>query len=342
MSAGIHELTNELTVVDVHNHFTPPEFLEQARRGTAFDGVVTEQVGGAEWLVHRQGFRYPVPVTFYDVEARLAAMDEGGIDTAVISPNVQLYFYWADAAGAADFCRFSNDSMARFVASSGGRLQGTAQLPMQDADLAVRELDRAVNELGLVGAEIGPEIEGTPLDDPAVAPVLQAAQRLGVPLILHPYYVGPRPGLGDFYLTNLVGNPLSTTICAARLILSGTLDRLTTLELVLMHGGGFLPYQVGRLDHGWRVRPEAKAPRQAPSEYLTRFTYDTITHRPQALRYLLDVVGAERVAYGTDFPFDMAGGSFADQTGDAGLNDEERQSVANGNARKLFGLKEAG
>lgn len=330
-----------MTVVDVHNHYTPPEFMEQARRGDAFDGVTVEQTDGVEWLVHRQGFRYPVPVTFYDLEARLAAMDGLGIDTAIVSPNVQLYFYWADAAAAADFCRFSNDSMARFVKSSGGRLMGTAQLPMQDAGLAVEELERAVGELGLVGAEIGPEIEGTPLDDPAIMPVLEAAQRLGVPLILHPYYVGHRPGLGDFYMTNLIGNPLSTTVCATRLILSGTLDRLDTLELVLMHGGGFLPYQVGRLDHGWRVRPEAKAARQAPSEYLTRFTYDTITHRPEALRYLLDSVGAERVAYGTDFPFDMAGGSLDDQTGAAGLSDDERDLVANGNAARLFGAEVA-
>jgi Amidohydrolase len=155
---------------------------------------------------------------------------------------------------------------------------------MQDPDAAVKELHRAVGELGLRGAEIGPNVEDTFLDHPTVRPVLHAAEALGVPLILHPYSVGPRPGLEDFYLTNLIGNPLATTVCAARLILGGTLDELADLRLVLMHGGGYLPYQIGRLDHGHWVRPEAKACRQPPSAYLARFTYDTILHAPGPLR----------------------------------------------------------
>jgi aminocarboxymuconate-semialdehyde decarboxylase len=326
-------------VVDIHNHYTPLEVVEEARRGSAFDGVRIERQDGQEWMVHRQGFRYPMPPAFYDVEARLASMDALGIDVAVVSMNVQLYFYWADASGAADFARRANDATARFCAQSDGRLYGTATLPMQDPDAAVAELERAVTELGLVGAEIGPQIEDTPLDDASVRPVLEAAQRLNAPLILHPYYVGPRPGLEDFYLTNLVGNPLSTTVCAARLILSGTLDALDGLEVVLMHGGGYLPYQIGRLDHGFRVRPEAKRPSAPPSSYLRRFTYDTITHRAEALDYLARTVGPERVAYGTDFPFDMAGGSFADQTAGAGFDQRAQELVAGVNATRLFGLR---
>lgn len=327
-----------IPVTDIHNHFTPPGFVEEARRGTAFDGVRLEQVDGTDWMVHRQGFRYPMPPAFYDLESRLATMDHMGIDNAIVSLNVQLYFYWAEASQAVGFARSANDAMAEFVGSSSGRLHGLATLPMQDPDAAVAELERAVGDLGLLGAEIGPEVEGTPLDDPGVVGVLEAAQRLGVPLVLHPYYVGPRVGLEDFYLTNLVGNPLSTCVCAARLILSGVLDRLDRLEVVLMHGGGFLPYQIGRLDHGWRVRTEASRPARAPSEYLRRFTYDTITHRPSALRWLVETVGADRVAYGTDFPFDMAGGPFADQVDGAGLPDDTRLQIASGNAARLFSL----
>jgi aminocarboxymuconate-semialdehyde decarboxylase len=295
-------------------------------------------VDGVEWMVHRQGFRYPVQPAFHDVEARLASMDERRIDQAVVSIAPPLLLYWADPDGTAAFCRQANDSLARFAASSGGRITAVATLPMQDPDAAIHELHRAVGELGMRGAEIGPNVEDVFLDHPAVRPVLHAAQALGVPLILHPYYVGPREGLGEFYLTNLIGNPLATTVCAARLILGGVLDELDRLELVLMHGGGYLPYQIGRLDHGHQVRPEAKASRRPPSAYLDRFTYDTILHAPAPLRFLVDLVGADRVAFGTDFPFDMGAGPFDEQVAGAGLDQRELDAVAWRTAARLFRL----
>jgi aminocarboxymuconate-semialdehyde decarboxylase len=150
--------------------------------------------------------------------------------------------------------------------------------------------------------------------------------------------VGVRPGLGDFYLTNLIGNPLASTICAARLIFSGTLDELGSLNLVLMHGGGFLPYQIGRLDHGYRVRPESKGCAMPPSAYLSRFWFDTITHAPTPLRFLADLVGPDHVVYGTDYPFDMAAGPLADQTAGTGLAEADLAAIAGGNAARLFGI----
>ena len=159
-----------------------------------------------------------------------------------------------------------------------------------------------------------------------------------MPLIVHPYYVAPQPGLEDFYLTNLIGNPLATTVCAARLIFSGVLDELTGLRLVLMHGGGYLPYQIGRLDHGHRVRPEARGCAHPPSAYLGRFWFDTVTHAPRPLRFLTDTVGADHVVYGTDFPFDMAAGPLQEQIEGTGLSEEEIAAIAGGNAAHLFHL----
>lgn len=323
--------------VDVHTHFVPPEAAAEARRGGGFDGLRAERDGGTEWLVHRQGFRYPLHPAFSDVEARLRSMDERAIARAVVSIAPPLFGYAADPAEAVDFCRRANDALAAFAQDSGGRIDVVATLPMRTPDAAVRELHRAVADLGMRGAEIGPAIEDVPLDAPEHRPVLTAAAELGVPLVLHPYYVGPRPGLADFYLTNLVGNPLATTIAAARLILGGTLDALPALRLLLMHGGGYLPYQIGRLDHGHRVRPEAKGCRDAPSAYLRRFWYDTVTHEPRALAYLVGLAGADRVAYGTDFPFDMAAGPLAEQLAGAGLTEEERERVGRGTAGELFG-----
>lgn len=325
-------------VVDVHNHFIPPELVADARKGPVLDGITVDLADGMEWVVHPQGFRYPLTPGFYDLESRLDDMDALGTDVQVVSIAPPMFVYWADPSIAVDFARLANDSLAQLARESDGRVVSVATLPMQDPDAAAAELVRAVETLGMRGAEIAPVIEHTPLDDPAIVPVLETAQRLGVPLILHPTYVAAKPGLEDFYLTNLIGNPLDTCVSAARLIFSGVLDRLDGLDLVLMHGGGFLPYQIGRLDHGYRVRPESKGCAKEPSSYLTRFTFDTVTHDPRSLDFLVGLVGARHVAYGTDYPYDMAGGSLPSQLGGIDLPRAEHAAVAGGNAARLFGI----
>lgn len=327
-----------MQTIDIHNHFIPMAAIDGARKGSGFDGLTAEISDGQEWLVHRQGYRYPLSPGFYDLHERLRSMDERHVDQAVLSISPTMFMYWARASEAADFCRAANDEMAAFGRESGGRLHPVAALPMQDAGLASAELRRCVTELGLRGAQIGPTVEGTWLDRPDVRPVLAAAAELGVPLILHPYFVGAKPGLEDFYLTNLVGNPLETAVCATRLIFSGTLDELPGLTLVLMHGGGYLPYQIGRLDHGHRVRPEAKGSAQPPSSYLRRFYFDTVTHAPLPLRFLVDLVGADNVVYGTDYPYDMAAGPLAEQLAGTGLDAEATEKIAFRNSASLFKL----
>ena len=328
-----------MLTIDVHTHFVPFDVIAAATRGAGFDGLRAERSGGTEWLVHRQGFRWPVPPVFYDTEARLASMDERGIDHAVLSVAPQLFMYWVEPGEAAGFCRAVNDDLAAFAAGSAGRISAVATLPLQDPAAAVAELRRAVTDLGMRGAEIGPGADGSPLDGPALRPVLATAADLRVPLIVHPYYVASSPGLEDFYLTNLIGNPLATTVCAARLIFSGVLDELAALRVVLMHGGGYLPYQIGRLDHGHRVRPEARGCAHPPSAYLDRFWFDTVTHAPRPLRFLADTVGAGHVVYGTDFPFDMAAGPLPDQLAGTGLSGEDAELIAGRNATALFGLE---
>ena len=327
-----------MLTIDVHTHFVPFDVIAAATRGAGFDGLRAERSGGTEWLVHRQGFRWPVPPVFYDLEARLASMDERGISHAVLSIAPQLFMYWVEPGEAAAFCRAVNDDLAAFAAGSAGRISAVATLPLQDPAAAAAELRRAVTDLGMRGAEIGPGADGSPLDGPALRPVLATAADLRVPLIVHPYYVASSPGLEDFYLTNLIGNPLATTVCAARLIFSGVLDELAALRVVLMHGGGYLPYQIGRLDHGHRVRPEARGCAHPPSAYLDRFWFDTVTHAPRPLRFLADTVGADHVVYGTDFPFDMAAGPLHDQLAGTSLSADETELIAGRNATALFGL----
>lgn len=331
-----------MRVVDVHAHVIPPALVGAMRAGDAPDGIAVESVDGSPWVVHRQGYRYPLLDAFHDVEVRLHTMDRQGVDHALLSAAPPLFLYWIDAGEAVDAARAVNDAVAQMAAQAPDRFTGVATLPLQDPGAAVAELQRCVREHGMTSAQIGPHCEGVPLDDESLRPVLAAASELNLPLIVHPYYVGTSPGLDDFYLTNLQGNPWQTAVCASRLILSGALDDLPTLDCVLVHGGGHLLYQVGRLDHGYRVRPEAQAPAGQPSDYLRRFHYDTLTHRPESTRWLVEQVGADRVLYGTDVPFDMGGGPLADQLKGLDLSGEHLEAIAHGNADRVFRLDGAG
>jgi len=288
-------------VIDVHTHFLPRFFVDEARAGGVF-GVTASD----DSIVHPDGFRYPISPEFIDVDAKLRHMDLERIDVSVLSLAPTLFFYDAEADEAATFTRRSNDALATMVSQSD-RLAGLASLPLQDVDAAAAELERSVRDLGLLGAHIGTTCGDKPLDAPELAAVLAAAERLDVPLMLHPYSVGPNPALANFYLANSLGFPFQTTIAAVRLIHSGALDRHPRLRIGLMHAGGFLPYQLGRIDHAFDVRQEPKvAIEQRPSAYLDRFWIDTITHRDAALGFLRDLVKPERLYLGTDLPFDMA------------------------------------
>lgn len=325
-------------MIDIHTHFIPPEFVGDARAGRALDRITIEHRDGAEWLAHPQGYRYPLSPEFFDVQAKHREMDRLGIDRAVLSLTPTLFFYWLEAAAAREFCQQANTSMAAFVAQSD-RLDGLAVVPLQDPDAATAELRRAVTELGLRGVEIGTTMEDVLLDDRRFDGFFDAAEALDVPVMLHPYYVGVRRQLADFYMTNLTGNPLETCIAASRLILSGFFDRHPRLKVVLVHSGGFMPFQIGRLDHGFRVRPETKsAISSPPSGYLRRFWYDTITHASTPLKFLIELAGKDRVVLGTDLPFDMADVRFQQYFSEAGLAPDVLSAVTTDNAIELFRL----
>jgi aminocarboxymuconate-semialdehyde decarboxylase len=326
-----------MTVTDMHAHVIPPVLVEMMRDGQAPDGISLERQGDQTWVVHRQGYRYPLLDAFHDVGDRLEIMDRQGIDTAVLSVAPPLFLYWTEPSEGVAAARMINGAVARMIEQAPDRFSGLATLPLQDPAAAAEELRRCVRTLGFRGAQIGPHAEGVPLDDDRLRPVLAAAAELGVPLVVHPYYVGASPGLDDFYLTNLQGNPWQTALCASRLILSGTLDALPDLDVVLVHGGGHLLYQMGRLDHGHLVRPEARGSAHPPSHYTRRFHYDTLTHSPAATGWLIEQVGADRVLLGTDTPFDMGAGGLDSQLAGIGLADEARAQIAHTNSARLFG-----
>jgi aminocarboxymuconate-semialdehyde decarboxylase len=325
--------------IDVHTHFIPEPAIQAARAGDTIDGISLESKNGAEFMIHpKMGMRYPLQRVFFDRDAKLEHMDSLGIDLSILSIVPLWLFHWTEFEEAESFCRMTNDWLSAFAAESD-RLIGMATVPLQSPDAAAAELRRCAMELGLRGVEIGTTVNGIPLDDERFAPFFQAAEELGIPVMIHPCYSGKPPQFQDFYMKNLVGNPLATAIAATRMMLSGFLDRHPGLEIVLVHAGGYMPFQVGRLDHGCEVRPESGAAiGKPPSEYLRRFHYDTITHAAEPLGFLVGLTGHDRVVLGTDIPFDMGDTAFERILAQADLTPEAVSAIERGNAERLFGI----
>src|SRR4051812_36015161 len=245
--------------IDVHSHVIPGRVVAALAASPTEFAARIDGEGATRKVIHEQGYVYPLHREFHDAEAKLEAMDRKGIDVSVISPAPPMFYYWAQLELAIKAARLVNDGIADMVARNPARLRGMATIPVQHPDAAVDEMERVVREYGFKAVEIGTSIEGAQLAEPRFRPVLRRAQELGVFLFAHPYYVGSKSGLECYYLTNLIGNPLDTTVMVANLMYSGALDELDRLRICLAHGGGFTPYQIGRLVHGHKVRAEARA-----------------------------------------------------------------------------------
>jgi aminocarboxymuconate-semialdehyde decarboxylase len=312
--------------IDVHFHVVPPAFVDAVRKDAFRDAVQIEGLNG------RERIRFHAPPTavvepdtpmrtdLYDERLILAGLNARKLDAAAVGPPPTLFFYWTAPELGARIARAINDGMAELARAHPDRLIGLATLPMQDGERAARELERAVGTLGLRGVELCTHVHGTDLDQPSLEPVWRTAERLGVPFFLHPQNSGDVRRLRDMHLWNLVGFPAETAIAAARLILGGVLERHPGLRLIFAHGGGYFPYQLGRLDHGYRMRPELRErlPRP-PSEYLGSIYCDTLTHSDVSLRFLLERLGDDHVVLGTDYPFDMGDTAPVDKVRRLGL-----------------------
>src|SRR5581483_9682411 len=223
----------------------------------------------------------------------------------VLSASPQTWLYNQDAAIGAAASVIQNDQMAAHVKEHPDRFAAIATLPMQAPEKAAEELRRAVTRLGMHGAMIASNVSGKNLDDPGFEPVWAAAAELDALMVIHPGNVAGADRLRSYYLNNLVGNPLDTTIAAACLIFGGVMQRHPRLEFLMVHAGGFTPYQGGRWVHGWQVRPEPKVHLDhSPQKYLDRFLYDTITHSKPVCEFLIAQAGADRVLLGSDYPYD--------------------------------------
>jgi aminocarboxymuconate-semialdehyde decarboxylase len=327
-------------IVDVHIHFLSPRAIEAARRSPGRYGVrVFDDAEHPRLQIGAEPPTRPLLPALYTLDRHRAFLDAQGIGTAVFGPLMDVAGYALPAEQAAAWSRLQNEALAASLAEAGGPHRGLATVPLQDPQLAADELRVAVTSLGLAGAMVDPNALGRPLGDRGFDPLWRAAAELAVPVVLHPFLLEAVERFGRHYLHNLVGYPFETTLAAASLILGGTLDRFASLDIVLVHGGGFLPYHIGRLDRGHHARAEARIDgAQRPSTYLRRFYYDTLVQYAPALSYLVQTVGQDRVVLGSDHPFWLGDPEPLAIVRAAGLSAGAQAAILGGNAARIFRL----
>jgi aminocarboxymuconate-semialdehyde decarboxylase len=242
------------------------------------------------------------------IELRLKDMDRMGVDIQAVSPAPQQTYYWAEPGLGLEVSRTINDRLAEIVAKWPDRFVGLGTVPLQNAGLAVAELERCVKQLGLRGVEINPNVNGKDLTDPSLNldRFFAKARELDIVIFMHPIGFTHAERFMDHYFNNVIGNPLDTSVGAMRLIFDGVMERHPGLKIVLPHAGGYLAHYWARMDHAWRARPDCRTViSKAPTSYLKKFYFDTIAFDPEMLRNLIDKYGAGQVLLGTDYPFDM-------------------------------------
>jgi len=327
---------NGVRTIDIHAHYFAQPYLDLFNtEGRRFN---------AEFHTTEQGFFFktptqtsgPLAMKFIDLKQRLADMDAQGVTVHALSLTGPMA-YWADAEFSQKLAQTWNDAAVAAHQAYPDRFVVLAMLPMLDPDRAIDELNRASKLPGVRGVYMGTHVGDRDLDDPLFEPIFTRIEALDLPVFLHP--LAPTVGgkrLQPYSFPNLVAFPMETTIAACHLIFGGVMDRHPKLQVTLPHAGGVLPTLIGRLDHGWKVIPEASHLPQAPSAYLRRFTYDDIAHSKPLMEYVISQVGVDRIMLGSDYCFEVGYARPVEAVEELHLNSEERKMILGGTAAKLL------
>jgi len=331
-------------VIDCHAHIVPPDMWRTMLKDGPRYGV---KIGGDDQrrMIRLAGSDYarPMYMPLTATDARIATMDRQGVDMQVLSGYVDFTGYTMPLDLGTKFAELQNEAIAAVVASNPTRYAGAATVPLQDTATAIKVMARARRDYGFRAVQIAPYFGGSKfLDDPALDPFWAAAQEMETLILFHPYDEQAAAGLRDYFLTNCIGYPLQTTIAAARMMFSGVFTRFPKLRMRLPHAGGFLPFQLERFRHAADFRPEprAKGFAEDPRDVVRRLYYDSVTFSPANLRYLVDLVGPERLLLGSDFPFEMGD---VDPVGTvkAAIAPEHQERVLGGTLQRLLCLDPA-
>jgi aminocarboxymuconate-semialdehyde decarboxylase len=328
-----------IPTIDVHAHAVIPAALRhgQSAKAKAAETRQIETFGERSVAVNRELAASLTPL-LTQTATRLDAMDATSVDIQLVSPTPLHYHEWAGKKLSRVITAEVNAGVAELCAERPERLLGLGIVPLHHPKLAAELLAHAVNELGLRGVEIPTSAGGRELSDPSLEVFWSAAEALDALVFIHPWGCSLGARLNQHYLANIVGQPIETTLALSHLIFSGLLDRHPKLKVIAAHGGGYLPFYIGRSDQAWQVRPESRTAAERPSEYLRRLYYDSLVFQPAALAVLVAQVGAGQVLLGTDFPFEMGISDPLDWLAQAPLGEAGHELVRGANAARLLGL----
>ncbi|MCB9245365.1 MAG: amidohydrolase [Flavobacteriales bacterium] len=332
-----------MTKIDIHAHIMPPtwDLLHEKYGYGGFIYLEDEASSGAKRMMRDDGvFFRRVEQNCYDPSAIIPDMDAHGVEKMVLCNIPVLFYYWAKPAHTLEWCKFLNDFYTEIQESYSGRFIGLGTLPMQDVRLSIQELERC-KSLGLPGVEIGSHIEERNLDDPYFFPFWEAAQDLGMAIFVHPWEMMGQDQMRKYWLPWLVGMPAETSRAICSMMFGGVFDKFPDLRVMFAHGGGSFAHTIGRISHGWHCRPDLVNLNDVkdPYTYRGKFWVDGITHDQEALRYLIGVIGEDRIAYGTDYPFplgDLEHGKFIEEMND--LSAETKEKLFSRNALQFLNL----
>ena len=294
--------------IDIHTHILPPKWPDLRERFGYGGWARLEQVDpcSARMMIDDKGFR-EIRHNCWDPRVRIEECERHRVDMQVLSTVPVMFNYWAKPQHALELSRILNDHIAGVCRDFPDRFVGLGTVPMQAPDLAIKELERCSRELNLAGIEIGTHVNEWDMCEPEIFAVLEAAAALDAAVFVHPWDMLGKDRMGKYWLPWLVGMPAETALAICCIIFGGVLERLPNLRICFAHGGGSFPFTLGRIAHGYDVRPDLCAvhnPRN-PREYVGKFYLDSLVHDGDALLYLINLVGENRIAMGSDYPFPL-------------------------------------
>ncbi|HET6769099.1 MAG TPA: amidohydrolase family protein [Chitinophagaceae bacterium] len=293
--------------IDIHTHIMPEHMPNWTQKFGYGEFIHLEHRNCEACMMKGDKLFRVVGQNCIKEEARIKEMDETDVTIQVLSTIPVLFNYWAKAADGLETSRFFNDHIAGTVAKNSKRFVGLGTVPLQDVDLAINEMERCVKELKMPALEIGTNINGENLSEKKFFRFYEAAEELGCALFIHPWEMMGEDKMQKYWLPWLVGMPAETSRAICSMIFGGVFEKFPKLRVAFAHGGGSFPFTIGRIQHGFDVRPDLVAVDNAiaPSEYAGKFWVDSLVHDKNAFRYLLEVIGADKICLGSDYPFPL-------------------------------------